>query len=524
MLYNKKRIISSALSILMLSATCFTACKKEEMPKAVTLYKEGASYTETVKGTPEQVNAIYYAFLAEEGGLADGSDVMPIGGFYAPYASGGSVNGNEAADFLTDEIFSALADCGINAMFYSVDRWVTDGTNTALKKAIDLCEEHKIGYYVDMYYVNGQLGSHTENYPLENMTLNKDSGKQKLQALIDDVTENGTKKSVLGIMGKDEPFTSELDNLGVLTDAFYGLNNTTGMDVYMNALGYWAGEDNLYGYSDPLQYDNYMQQYFEVAKPRMLSVTQYPYVSEKTPETTIAALLYDQLSVYKKYADAYNVPFWRMLQAGGQWNDAGNWVESKPAYPSEGELLYDVNLALAYGAKAIQYFPLIQPQHFAYGPEENTYDYENRNGLIGGDGNKTRWYYYAQRANAQVKAVDEYLMKSANVGVIVHGEQAKQAFIEGAAVEKEEILTAGSFRQLKQVSGGDCIVGCFDYMGGTALYVVNYNREAKADVTLTFDRNDYRYQVIQRAKSFDVIGGEMTLTLDTGEGALIVLA
>ena len=61
-------------------------------------------------------------------------------------------------------------------------------------------------------------------------------------------------------------------------------------------------------------------------------------------------------------------------------------------------------------------------------------------------------------------------------------------------------------------------------MGGTALYVVNYNREAKADVTLTFDRNDYRYQVIQRAKSFDVIGGEMTLTLDTGEGALIVLA
>ena len=67
-------------------------------------------------------------------------------------------------------------------------------------------------------------------------------------------------------------------------------------------------------------------------------------------------------------------------------------------------------------------------------------------------------------------------------------------------------------------------MGCFDYLGGTALYVVNYNRKEKADITLTFDRNDYRYKVIQRATSCDVVGGEMTLTLDMGEGALIVLA
>lgn len=521
---NKKRFIAGILLIFVLFSVCLSACSEKDSKQGVVLYEEGMSYTETKKGTPEQVNVIYYSFLAEEGGLADGSDVMPIGGFYAPYASGGSVNGNASADFLSDDVFSALSECGINAMFYSVDRWVTDGVNTSLKKAIDLCERYGIGYYIDLYYVNGQLGSHTENYPLENMTLNKESGKKKLKEIINIITDNGNNKSVLGILGKDEPFTSELDNLGVLTDAFYGLDNTDGMHVYMNALGYWAGEDTLYGYSDPLEYDSYMKQYFEVAKPRMLSVTQYPYTSANTPETTIAALGYDQLSVYKKYADQYGVPFWRMLQAGGQWNDAANWVETKPAYPSEGEMLYDVNLALAYGAKSIQYFPLIQPQHFAYGPEENTFDYANRNGLIGGDGNKTRWYYYAQRANMQVKAVDEYLMKSANVGVIVHGDDARNAFITGATVEKNEILTQNTFRQLTSISGDDCIIGCFDYLGGTALYAVNYSRTEKANVTLTFDRNDYRYKVIQRATACDVVGGEMTLTLDTGEGALIVLA
>ena len=84
-----------------------------------------------------------------------------------------------------------------------------------------------------------------------------------------------------------------------------------------------------------------------------------------------------------------------MLQAGGQWNDAGAWIDSVAPYPSEGEMLFDVNISLAYGAKAIQYFPLIQPQYYA-NQTGGTYDFENRNALIGADGNLTRWYYYAQ--------------------------------------------------------------------------------------------------------------------------------
>ena len=212
---------------------------------------------------------------------------------------------------------------------------------------------------------------------------------------------------------------------------------------------------------------------------------------------------------------------WRMLQAGGQWNDAQAWIPSVDPYPSFAETLYDVNLALAYGAKAIQYFPGIQPKWFAY-EEGGTYDYD-RCGLYSADGNKTRWYYAAQVANEQVAAVDEYLMNSANVGVIVHGKAAEKAFITDSQVEKEEIITSKKFRQLKAVGGDDCLIGCFDYKGGTALYVVNYSRTESADVELGFDRNDYRYNVIQRAESVDVVGGKIPLTLAPGEGALVVL-
>ena len=482
----------------------------------VKLYTDGMAYSESSKREETEVYSLYYDYLG-------GSDVMPIGGFYVPYASGGSTDGNAKPDLLTDYYFNAIKEAGVNTLFYSPDRWATDGANTNVKKALDLCEKYELGYYVDTFYVLGQLGTRTEKYPVEKMELATEAGKQKLSAIIDDILNDGNggkRNCVLGILGVDEPFTDQLDNLGVLHDAFYSLENTKGMDIYINSIGYWAGENNFWGYSDPIGFDDYLKKYFEIVKPSMLSVTQYPYTSANTPETTVVSLLNDMLSVYRKYANENKVPFWRMLQAGGQWNDTAEWIPSVDPYPSEGELLYDVNSSLAYGAKAIEYFPLVQPYYFAQ-QEGGTYDF-NRCGLIGADGNLTQWYYYAKRANAQVAAVDEYLMHAMNEGVIVHGKAANEAIVTNGK-PGEEIITSGKYYEFNGVTGDDCIVGCFNYKGKTALYVVNYNRKAKAKVTLSFDKNDYRYTVIQRAVSADVVGGKLPLTLDAGEGALIVL-
>lgn len=498
-----------------LAASLFAGCAGQPSEANLKLYQEGMAYTETEKGTPAPVYARSYEFLG-------GEDVMPIGGFYAPYASGGSRDGNDAANFLSDDIFQKISECGVNMMFFSVDRWTEGEANNSLVDTINLCEKYGIGYFIDSFYVLNQLGTRTEDYPLENMPLATEEGKLRLAAMIDDMTDGGTKKSVLGILGTDEPFTSQMDNLSVLHDAFYGLDNTEGMDIYINAIGYWAGVNTLYGYSDPIAYDQYILQYFEQVQPAMLSVTQYPFNEKQTPVERVVELLFDRLSVYRKYANQYEVPFWRMLQAGGQWNDLAQWIDSVEPYPSEGEMLLDVNASLAYGAKAIQYFPLIQPLHFSY-QTGGTYDYQNRNGLIGADGNLTRWYYYAKRANEQIKAIDEYLMHAANMAVIIHGDRAVEDIVTNG-LPGTEVTTRGKFRQLTSVAGGDCIVGCFDYYGGTALYVVNYSTTECTDVTLTFDREDYRYRVIQRAVSCDVVGGEIPLTLDAGEGALIVLS
>ncbi|MDY2880746.1 MAG: hypothetical protein SOT34_07415, partial [Candidatus Borkfalkiaceae bacterium] len=133
-------------------------------------------------------------------------------------------------------------------------------------------------------------------------------------------------------------------------------------------------------------------------------------------------------------------------------------------------------------------------------------------------------YYYAKRANEQIRAVDEYLMNAASERIIVYGGTAYDSIVtkRNHGETCDPYLKDNKFRELINISGDDCVIGCFDYQGGTALYVVNYSRKEKADVMLKFD-NKYRYTVIQRAVSCDVVGTAIPLTLDAGEGALIVL-
>ena len=498
---------------LALFPICLSIMGCSSSNKNCSIYQEGMDYKTSEKRTPEKYNAVTYDAIG-------GDEVMPIGGFYVPYSSGGSVDGHAMPNFLTEEIFQALEDCGINTFAYSVDRWVTGGSNNNLVKALELCEKHNIGYFVDTYYIRGQLGTHTERYPIEDMDLSY------LETLIDEVSDSGKRKSLIGLLANDEPFTHELENINKYVDKFYTLQNVKerGYDVYMNALGHWEGKFAFYSNNidSPATYDQYMESYFAPENHvRMLSVTQYPYTSSKTNESQLTSMLFNELAAYRRYANKYGVALWRMLQAGGQWNDSAEWIESVDPYPNEAELLFDVNTSLAFGAKAIQYFPLIQPLYFAY-EKGGTYDFENRNGLIGADGNLTRWYYYAKRANTQIKAIDHILMKSANDGILVHGDTATKYMVTDASLG-DALISGDSWRELSSIGGDDCFVGCFDYQGGTALYCVNYSREKKGNIELNFNDN-YRYEVIQRGVSADVVGNYVPLTLDAGEAALIVLS
>ena len=118
----------------------------------------------------------------------------------------------------------------------------------------------------------------------------------------------------------------------------------------------------------------------------------------------------------------------------------------------------------------------------------------------------------------QIQAVDEVLMNSVNKGVLACGEEA----VNDLKLTKDyNVLLGGtSWRELKSVKG-DALIGCFNYQGKTALYVVNYSRDYAQKLELAF-WEPYDVTVIQDGETRELHGDGMILNLLAGDAALLV--
>ena len=65
-------------------------------------------------------------------------------------------------------------------------------------------------------------------------------------------------------------------------------------------------------------------------------------------------------------------------------------------------------------------------------------------------------------------------------------------------------------------------MGCFDYKGGTALYVARNSIASAGTVTLHFNGN-YGYDIVTRGETSFKAGESVNLYLEAGEGVLITL-
>ena len=180
---------------------------------------------------------------------------------------------------------------------------------------------------------------------------------------------------------------------------------------------------------------------------------------------------------------------------------------------------------LAFGAKGIQYFPLVQPDYFAETTDGSGKDYR-RNGLIGADGETNVWYDYVVEANNQIKAVDEVLMKGESKGIMTVGTYAT------ANTQNSGMPIFEQFQQITGISTDEtpgiinatygAVVGCFDYRGKTAVYVVNYDINHANTITLSFDKT-YQAQIINNEGTEITSGQSCSVLLPAGGAALVVI-
>ncbi|MCL2752419.1 MAG: hypothetical protein FWE62_06675, partial [Firmicutes bacterium] len=418
-----------------------------------------------------------------------GRDVMPIGGWHGPHTPWH--DDYPYADFINERTYDLIKRSGINFISASPDDF--DRNPESLERVIDLAHRCGIGIFP------------TDRYLIRNENLPR--FKERLAGFID-------RPNVLGLHITDEPYGDRFPELARVVDAF---NAASGKTAYINMLPNYGGgitRDNFYP-DRKAPYDEFLDDFLTQVKVKMLSYDFYPFSYEKPGDVFSQSWYFDNLASACAVSKKHGLPFWVFIQCGSEWNDHNKELEILPAdYPGEYALMWNVNTCLAYGAKAVQYFTVLQPVYYA--TSEGGQKYFGRNGMIGADGSTNRWYYYVMRANAQIAAVDHVLMNASNEGVILNGRQAKNNVL-GA-----EVIQSGAYGPLKRVDGGSLLTGCFDYAGKSAFYIVNFSVSEWQWARLYLDgrRN---IEIIQKTASRHIKSDEASLYLEPGEGVLAVV-
>ncbi len=405
-----------------------------------------------------------------------GSDVMPISGYWGPTPQNLSVEGNNVYDSISEECMKNIADAGLNHINYSP--FTFQSAMDYADKYLKLGEKYGIGI--------------TLNVGLKNIAT-VETADETLDKFSD-------YPAVSGVFVVDEPgyvnyFADPSRDLSLYVKYF---------DV-LNELGYFP-YCNLYPLYDADQreaYDEYLETYMTTCKPQVLGYDHYVFDSSNYIN------YFYNLSVIREKAEKYGVPFWCFIGTGTDWTKGQEMKK-----PTEYEFLWNINTCLAYGTKGIQYYPLLQNESDI--KAEPYEDGISRIGLIGTYGAKTRFWHYAKRANEQIAAVDHVLMNSVNKGVLLTSEQARKDMVDA-----KYVLEGTSWRELTDVSG-ETMIGCFNYNGKSAFYVVNYSMEYAQKITLDF-ADDYKFTVIQNAETKHVKGESITLDMTAGEGVLVVV-
>ncbi len=406
-------------------------------------------------------------------------ETMPIAVFNALPPKGTSYT----HDYLSDpQTIADYAAAGVNTLYALYELC----TLKTVENALNTCYDYNIAYVVNM---GGADNLTTSSSVLHNLDRVK------------------YYDAFAGVMVSDEPGRIMFDRIRSSIDILenYTAEAASGLLFHTNLFPSYATQKQLYYRVNSgdipegeYSYEQYLSDYMEIIKPKSLSYDFYPC---RGKEGELSGGYFENMSIIRKYAMRYNIPFWTYIQAcsfGGSTR-----------VPTEGDILWQVNTALCYGAKGIQYFCGVTPSD---GGGETFVG-----SLFDRDGNKTQIYEYATRANLQIAAIDNVLMCSTSKGVIVSG---TTPWGDDSGIPDEDLLN--SYGSLKSVSSSHTLIGCFDYNGKNAFYVVNDSTVENDEPVLSFNSFLKGYYVKNGVEtSFE--NSSLSFNLDGGEGVLIVI-
>ena len=404
-----------------------------------------------------------------------GEEVMPIGAWVAPPPGG--VFGHNNPSYISSESYKLAKEAGLNMVYGLYER--AEMKLADVMQALDFADEHGLKYMVSDAAI--QAGADDPELM-----------EQSLESYIHH-------PAYIGNLAIDEPATTYFESLGASHDNYKKL--VPDKYFYVNLLPNYASVNQLFvdkmdetgGLPTAEQYKTYLDQYVSAVKPTFISYDYYP-LHDDFPSMTNG--YYENMSVVRSTAENNGIPFWVFIQSSS-WN-------SKARLPQKSETFWQVNTALAYGAKGIQYFTFWCPYEDGF-----------TGGMISRDGERTPIYYDTQEMNEHIAAIDHILMRSGFKGVMVHGDSP-------VPVPEEDRL-AEAYKELERLEGDTPIIaGVFDYNGSTVLYVVNNTIDQDGEVTLHF-AEPVELELYQQTQKHHKAGQSLSLQLAAGEGVLIAI-
>lgn len=227
---------------------------------------------------------------------------------------------------------------------------------------------------------------------------------QRLREL---AAEFGARPGLAGIFLYDEPGRTLFADLRF---ARQQVEEIFGPDElpYVNAWPSYASPKNAL---EAPSYTDYLNSYMDGASsiaPPFLSFDHYPLLAD---EKTTPDFFYNH-AVIRNFAKRFGVPSWGFVQSMGfDGRLVGLGVRRRP---DEAEIFWQINVALAYGVKGIQYFTY-------WTPEDNAVKFKDA--LITRAGERTPLYGYATRANDFLQNVGGILRPLDSESVTHFGEK-----------------------------------------------------------------------------------------------------
>lgn len=280
--------------------------------------------------------------------------------------------------------------------------------------------------------------------------------------------EFGQRRGLAGIFLYDEPGRTLFSDLRFARQEvgrIFGPDELPYVNVWpsyaspKNALEAKSYTDYLGFYMDETRYPD------SAVAPPFLDFDHYPLLVD---ERTTADFFYNH-AVIRNFSKRFGVPSWGFVQSMGF--DGRTVGLGKRRRPDEAEIFWQINVALAYGVKGVQYFTYWTPENGAV---------RFGNALITRAGARTPLYNYAQRANGYLERIGGVLLPLTSVSV-THANEPNPP--RGAQPFRANLY-------IRATSGSPVVLGLFTRPGAPAeryLLVANRtpNKSAKAHLTVS---------------------------------------